>query len=168
MTTITEPEVDARTARFDQEITRAALEADLLRQLKHHDVDAPAYGTSFVWTAPPGMTDEEKVEAARAWLARHRAAFLAVARDHGHHDPAEKIANDSFVGIRVKIPYSGIWSLLLDAEVPTEATCEMVPTGEVRTIPAQPERTEPVLERRCPESLFRGVADDVQPEAVSA
>lgn len=166
MTTITEPEVSRREAAFTEHIERSRLIADVLGRLQGHDVDPPDWNTTFRFDPPAGLTDDEQVAAARDFLARHRHAFLAVARDLGHHVIAEKFEHDDTIGVRVKLPrgtdstYGYPVYLLLDAEVRTEVTCELVDTGEVRTIPAQPERTEPVLERRCPESLFRSVADD--------
>lgn len=152
-----------RDVDFADAIDAANLRAAALTRLSRHDVDAPLYGTTWAYQPVPGLTDDEQIAAARDWLTRHRHAFLAVARALGDSGPAKKVENDRTIGVQVDLgrrnPF-GSSLVRLDAEVPAEATCEMVDTGKTRTIPAQPERVEPVLERRCPPSIFRGIDTD--------
>lgn len=103
-------------------------------------------------------TPEGRRSCAVAWLSDHARLVQRVARRMGHVGPIEKVRSNDYFGVRVTFRRSVYVGITLVAQVPSELTCEMVPTGEVDHIPA---RDVPVMERRCPESIFAGVEQEV-------
>lgn len=96
------------------------------------------------------------------WLQRHATAVKLVARKVGHDGPIPKVADDDNYGVEVRMDYgSASFTVDIDALVPASLTCEMVETGEVEVIPAQPEQVVPKMERRCPPSIFAGIESEV-------
>lgn len=93
------------------------------------------------------------------WLATHARLIQRVVKRMGHDGPVIKGESDYLgFGVQVHVRRSTYISADLHAFVPSDLTCEMVPTGEIEHIPA---RDVPVMERRCPESIFRGIEQEV-------
>ena len=106
------------------------------------------------------MSDSDRRAAALEWLRRHNRGIQAIARharNSGMTAKVGKVANDYEYGLEV-FAYRGEFQLSVKATVPASLTCEMVPTGEVEHVPAH---DRPVMERRCPDSIFAGLADEV-------
>lgn len=149
----------------DMRVTAAV--AQVLIEHPDLDIEAPnpvASGALWHYVEPAHLLDADPAvrrAAALDWLRRHAKAVQLVARKVGVTGPIAKIDGDRF-GVRVPVRVEGShWTVDIKAHVPAELTCELVPTGETRTVPAQPERTEPVMERRCPPSIFAGITDDL-------
>lgn len=116
-----------------------------------------------LWTYQEPFDIQELSDGARRaealiWLRRHTLLINRVAHRMGHFEGATKFATEWYFGARLRIQRSSVVGLDLIAQVPSGLTCEMVPTGEVDHIPA---RDVPVMERRCPESIFRGIESEV-------
>jgi hypothetical protein len=94
--------------------------------------------------------------AALAWLARHVRGLQFIARSFDD-TKITKLSNDLSFGVELRITRDEVTSAV-EASVPSALTCEMVETGEVEVIPAQ---TRPVVEKRCPPSIFAGVQEEV-------
>lgn len=105
--------------------------------------------------APAG----ERRAAALAWLARHNKGMQQIARRFD--SKVEKFATSTVFGLQVTVERDG-QSHCIQARVDASLTCEMVDTGEVEVIPAQPEQIRPVFEKRCPESIFAGIQDEIE------
>lgn len=106
------------------------------------------------------MSDSDRRAAALEWLTRHNRGIQAIARharNSGMKVDVEKLADDYEYGLAVFVSAGDFWGST-KATVPASLTCEMVPTGEVEHVPAH---DRPVMERRCPESIFAGLADEV-------
>ena len=104
-------------------------------------------------------SDSDRRTAALEWLARHNRGIQAIARHARNNGMAVEVSktSDEFdYGLHVYIPLPV--SLFVRARVSSSLTCEMVPTGEVEHIAAH---DRPVMERRCPESIFANLADEV-------
>jgi len=101
-----------------------------------------------------GLSGDVRRTWALEWLRTHARLIQRVARRMGHDGPVTKFANDGNYGVEMTIYHSDYVHVRLTAQVPSQLTCEMVPTGEVEHIPA---RDVPVMERRCPESIFAGI-----------
>ena len=105
-------------------------------------------------------SDSDRRAAALQWLTRHNSGIQAIARharNLGMSVYVEKLADDYEYGLAVFVRGGDFW-VSTKATVPASLTCEMVPTGEVEHVPAH---DRPVMERRCPDSIFAGLADEV-------
>lgn len=105
-------------------------------------------------------TDARRRAAALEWLRRHNRGIQAIARyahNEGHRAEVRKISNEAAFGLQVYVRHPD-FHVVVNASVPAQLTCELVPTGEVRHIAAH---DRPVMERRCPDSIFEGLADEV-------
>lgn len=98
-------------------------------------------------------------ERALSWLGRHVKLILAVARHLGGDITKRPTSSPVDFGWIVDVKMPDDEFLRLYATVPSAITCEMVPTGEMEHIPAQ---DRPVMERRCPKSIFAGIAEEVE------
>lgn len=120
----------------------------------------PPWDTSWEYRETDHMRtcdDDTRRQQALAWLARHTKAVTLIARALGHDGPVKKVATDSWFGVEQFVVADGR-GVNLRAVVSADTTCEMVETGEVEHIP---EQVVPVLERRCPESIFAGIEQAV-------
>lgn len=157
-----------KQARIDADLRISSVAAQVIAEHPELDLDAPnpqSPGAHWVYLEPfdlLGADPEVRRDAALDWLRRHARAVQFVARELGHTHPIGKSADPDHFGVAFYLPIDGteFGVIGVSAEVPARLTCEMVPTGEVTTIPAQPERTEPVMERRCPPSIFAGIDDE--------
>lgn len=105
-------------------------------------------------------SDSDRRAAALQWLTRHNSGIQAIARharNLGMSVYVEKLADDYEYGLAVFVR-GGDFCLPVKATVPAQLTCELVPTGEVEHIAAH---DRPVMERRCPESIFEGIDSEV-------
>lgn len=105
-------------------------------------------------------SDSDRRAAALQWLTRHNSGIQAIARharNSGMKVDVEKLADDYEYGLAVFVSAGDFW-VSTKATVPASLTCEMVPTGEVEHIEAH---DRPIMERRCPESIFANLADEV-------
>ncbi|MBS1838713.1 MAG: hypothetical protein JST64_13555 [Actinobacteria bacterium] len=105
-----------------------------------------------------GLSDDVRRTCALEWLRTHIRLIQRVARRMGHDGPVTKFADDSYYGVSLSISDTVYVNVRLTAQVPAALTCEMVPTGAVDHIPA---RDVPVMARRCPESIFAGIEQEV-------
>lgn len=100
-------------------------------------------------------SDGERRDAALAWLRRHNEALQAIARHvrlrTGETVTVRKIAE--FGNFGLKLSPNRAW-VRVTASVPEALTCELVPTGEFEQVEK--------MERRCPESIFAGITDDLE------
>lgn len=103
-------------------------------------------------------SDHVRRQIALDWLGRHVKLIVAVAHAVGGETTKRPASGDSSFGWVVTVTHGPDVTHTLYATVPSRLTCEMVPTGEVEHIPA---RDVPVMERRCPESIFRGIEAEV-------
>lgn len=99
---------------------------------------------------------------ALAWLRRHIAGARTMARAAGATVVAVDKQSGDYYGVKVRVRRRGLL-VVIDVSVPADATCELVDTGETRFIPAMPAQYEPVMERRCPPSIYAGIADEAVP-----
>lgn len=106
-----------------------------------------------------GCDTELRRTCALEWLRAHARLIQRVGRLMGNNLPMQKQSSDFGFGVQLTIRRDRYVSETLIATVPSDLTCEMVPTGEVEHIPA---RDVPVMERRCPESIFRGIEAEVE------
>ncbi len=98
--------------------------------------------------------------AALEWLTRHNRGIQAIARharNSGMRVDVKKLADDCEYGLAVFVR-GGDFCLPVKATVPAQLTCELVPTGEVQHVEAH---DRPVMERRCPDSIFEGIQEQV-------
>ena len=105
-------------------------------------------------------SDSDRRAAALEWLTRHNRGVQAIARharNSGMTAKVGKVANDYEYGLEVLARGGGFY-LYVRATVSPALTCEMVPTGEVEHIAAH---DRPVMERRCPDSIFEGIQEQV-------
>ena len=115
------------------------------------------YGEPFEMRSASAAT---RRAAALEWLRRHNRGVQAIvryARNEGHRAKVCKISNEAAFGLQVSVRHPD-FHVVINASVPAQLTCELVPTGEVEHIAAH---DRPVMERRCPESIFEGLADEV-------
>lgn len=105
-----------------------------------------------------GLSDDVRRTWALEWLRTHTRLIQRVAKHMGHDGPVTKFSDDSFFGVAMTIRESDYVTVRLTAQVPSALTCELVDTGQVEHIPA---RDVPVIERRCPESIFAGIEQEV-------
>lgn len=153
------------SATIEEYIAERLHEVEVGRAIQRQNMEEPSFGLCWLlrtWDDPfPVLgTDEEKRAHAVAWLRTMAESFLSIAREMGATGKVQKYANDNWFGIKL-----AIGSTVLDASVPAAVACELVPTGEVEVIPAEPERTVPKMEKRCPPSIFRGVQDEALVDA---
>jgi hypothetical protein len=162
MTTTTALDVMAVTrARLNAglRLTDAVYSAAADRSLSDLDFQAPLYGFTWYYVEPFdlfGASDEARRDAALAWLRTHAKLIRATARQFGV-TTLDKVANDSEYGVRAYVDVDGT-TIALHAQVPSSLTCEMVDTGEVEHVEAH---DRPIVERRCPESIFAGIESEV-------
>ena len=105
-------------------------------------------------------TDAWRRAAALEWLRCHNRGVQAIARyarNEGHRAEVRKISNEAAFGLQVSVRHPD-FHVVINASVPAQLTCEMVPTGEIEHIAAH---DRPVMERRCPESIFEGIQEQV-------
>ena len=105
-------------------------------------------------------SDSDRRAAALEWLRRHNRGVQAIARharNSGTKVDVEKLADDCEYGLAVFVNARDFW-VSTKATVPASLTCEMVPTGEVEHVEAH---DRPVMERRCPDSIFEGIQEQV-------
>lgn len=107
--------------------------------------------------------DDLRRETALAWLARYARAFRRVQRELDQTFTVVKEADYREFGVSARIDIGGSM-LWLVAKVPAALTCEMVDTGRVEHVEAH---DVPIMERRCPESIFAGIADQVVAEVTA-
>ena len=107
--------------------------------------------------------DDLRRETALAWLARYARAFRKVQRELDQTFTVVKEADYREFGVCARIDIGGhmFW---LGAKVPAALRCEMVDTGRVEHVEAH---DVPIMERRCPESIFAGIADQVVAEVTA-
>lgn len=120
----------------------------------------PPWGTEWIYVESDAMRESDtdtRRRAALAWLARHTKAVTLIARALGHDGPVKKVATDAWFGVE-QFVVTDRGGVNLRAVVPAGTTCEMVDTGETQIIP---EQVVPVLERRCPDSIFAGIEQEV-------
>lgn len=143
---------------------RARLHAEL-KLLDAIDEAAPDLsGPSYIatrWNYVEGITvaalpDADRRTAALGWLADKAHGFMAIQRHLGVPAEIEKHADqwDYMVEAAVKIDGE---PMRLRASVPASLTCEMVEVG-TRHVEAH---DRPIMERRCPPSIFAGILDEV-------
>ena len=141
--------------RRNHEVETIVIDTLAALMAENGDIEAPnplMPGAFWLYHPPADATRED----ALAWLRRHAAAVKAIAKALHYRQPIEKRSDDQF-GVQFK-PSPGT---VVAALVPAALTCEMVETGETQVIPAVPERIEPVMEKRCPPSIFAGIEDEV-------
>lgn len=169
MTTTEErvPVVHARRRRVEAQLALLGV-VDAIAE--HFDdlteVDTAYPGCQWRYVEPFALKDSgpaTRRDAALGWLARHTKVVTKIVKAIDPDVTVEKVGDDFEFGVQAMIRV-GEEFVIVRAVVPSALTCEMVDTGEVRVVPAQPEREEPVLERRCPPSIFAGIQDEVVPD----
>lgn len=158
---ITNATIEARTHVEGLVISLDAIDK-AITELGFHPADVTPISRvlAFSYDEPAALTDAHPAErraAALAWLQVHARIIRRAAAILGA-DRVEKCNDYGRYGVRVW----GTPGYYLSAEVPDNLTCEMVDTGETEVIPAQPEQIRPVFEKRCPESIFAGVQDEIE------
>lgn len=108
-----------------------------------------------------GLSDDVRRTLALEWLRAHTRLIQRAAKHMGHDGPVTKFADLSYYGVAMTISDSVYVNVKLTAQVPAAVACQMVDTGQVEIIPASAARTVPVIERRCPESIFAGIEQEV-------
>lgn len=166
--TTTSPTITSPTAAARKAIEADIAELDAIERAIEHlgaYADEFRYGR-FFYQEPLEMksaTDSERRAAALEWLALHSRIIVCAARHLGID--VRKFATEADYGIEACGYTNGLY-VRVRAAVPASITCELVDTGRTETvpaIPAVPEITRPVFERRCPESIFAGIETEVQP-----
>lgn len=135
---------------------------ELFREAVELGADEPDFVGNLAyteWHTDRDKSDEERRRLALAWLQRQMPLLRLVAREYGSQ--IVKISREHAYGVEVSIFIDGDYVDSVRAVVPASLTCELVPTGEMKIIPAQEEHLEPVMERRCPPSIFAGVQNEV-------
>lgn len=124
------------------------------------DVSSISHVLSFRYAEPKELQqldDATRRTAALQWLAMHARIIKRAGQILGC-ERVQKYAEFGEFGVRV-------WDTpgyFLDASVPDSLTCELVDTGETEVVPAVPEQVRPIFEKRCPESIFAGVQDEIE------
>lgn len=159
---------DTPASVFDIARQRAAIELALIDAIEQEsnlidvEYDDMNWYRVGLWTYyepahVQGLTDDVRRTWALEWLRTHTRLIQRVARRMGHDGPVTKFADDAHFGVQVAVDADH----RLTAQVPSALTCEMVDTGRFEVIPPSPARTVPVIERRCPESIFAGIEQEV-------
>ena len=102
------------------------------------------------------LPDADRRIAALGWLADKAHGFMAVQRHLGVPAAIEKHADKWDYLIEAKVEIGGV-PMWLRASVPASLTCEMVEVGTEHV----EAHDRPIMERRCPPSIFAGILDEV-------
>lgn len=167
-TETTTTEAPARPTAIDIARQRLAFQAELidaieLASAELDNVDEMNPYSFGLWTyhepnRVAGLSDEVRRNQALEWLRSHARLIQRVARLMGADATLDKSASDTDYRVSLTIHRDRYAKQTLVAAVPSSLTCEMVPTGEVHHIEAH---DVPVMERRCPQSIFAGLDAEV-------
>lgn len=163
-TTQTVSAIDIARERLDFQIELLTAIEEEARQLGGIDDFNPFGIGLWIYDEPHDlreMSPELRRAAALGWLHQHAKLVQRVARRMGHHGSILKAGTDMGFGVQVRVDGDSVYIYEdLIARVPADLTCEMVEVGE-EVVPAVPEHVRPILERRCPKSIFDGIESEV-------
>lgn len=155
------PTVDARQ-RIAEELADLDAIDEATEQVGLADISPYRHG-KFEYTEPDHLADEPddvRRSAALSWLAKHARIITRVARNLDLE--VSKFSDFGEFGVQAFGRGPAGSYVLYRASVPEALTCEMVDTGETEVVPAVPEQVRPIFEKRCPESIFAGVQDEIE------
>ena len=151
----------ASTRPTDSRRSRLHAELKLLDAIDEAapDLGEPTYATRWNYAEAAhvaALPDADRRIAALGWLADKAHGFMAVQRHLGVPAAIEKHADQWDYTIEATVKIDGVL-MWLRASVPASLTCEMVEVGTEHV----EAHDRPIMERRCPPSIFAGILDEV-------
>ena len=151
----------ASTRPTDRLRSRLHAELELLDAIDEAapDLGEPTYATRWNYAEATHLAaspDDYRRIAALGWLADKAHGFMAIQRHLGVPAAIEKHADKWDYLIEAKVEIGGV-PMWLRASVPASLTCEMVEVGTEHV----EAHDRPIMERRCPPSIFAGILDEV-------
>ena len=151
----------ASTRPTDRLRARLHAELELLDAIDEAapDLGEPTYATRWSYAEATHLAaspDDYRRIAALGWLADKAHGFMAIQRHLGVPAAIEKHADQWDYTIEAKVEIGGV-PMWLRASVPASLTCEMVEVGTEHV----EAHDRPIMERRCPPSIFAGILDEV-------
>ena len=151
----------ASTRPTDRLRARLHAELELLDAIDEAapDLGEPTYATRWSYAEATHLAaspDDYRRIAALGWLADKAHGFMAIQRHLGVPAAIEKHADQWDYTIKATVKIGGV-PMWLRASVPASLTCEMVEVGTEHV----EAHDRPIMERRCPESIFAGILDEV-------
>jgi len=151
----------ASTRPTDRLRSRLHAELELLDAIDEAapDLGEPTYHTRWNYAEATHLAaspDDYRRIAALGWLADKAHGFMAIQRHLGVPAAIEKHADQWDYTIKATVKIDGV-VMWLRASVPASLTCEMVEVGTEHV----EAHDRPIMERRCPPSIFAGILDEV-------
>ena len=151
----------ASTRPTDRLRSRLHAELELLDAIDEAapDLGEPTYATRWNYAEATHLAaspDDYRRIAALGWLADKAHGFMAIQRHLGVPAAIEKHADQLDYTIKATVKIDGV-VMWLRASVPASLTCEMVEVGTEHV----EAHDRPIMERRCPPSIFAGILDEV-------